>query len=720
MSKVNTNAQPEVQSHGIRVSAVHSPTGEATALLEQLLTQSRFWEIIEAARVAQSMDPAEFSVLIKPDMEYFDQESTTGTDPKMVEHLVDLLADRGYVNVVIADGLGSADLWLENRDVIILADLAGYQFVTENGNDYDILNLSEEVIEGNFPAGSPLEGSGLSQHWQDAHFRINFCKNKSDEENGFALGLHNLVNILPLRDKRYHYQNRLRYEEVGAALLTATEVHFTIIDAFISNHGSQGTRYSNPLETRTFIGGNDVLLTDYVGAMKMGQDPYVSRLNAHALRTLQLPPIYELDGDLSTYVGWIAPSQLLRQSVYLRNQSLTLGTASVAWLQSVDTERFPFKHLLDEQINSMVTPLIQDMDAHPAVYWVLVGTNYLLAYFNRFVEGWQVMYAKDRLYRKETALGIDLKTVSSADFEAVESYVRPLAEFVKHAHPDANGLKWRYIDGSVLFEFSRILDIPYDDFIGKVEIAQAVQMVYDNIGGNQVPVKHDEQQRVIYQAERDIYLPQPNWMVLFGGKFIDVGKLEVVRYGDDQQQIFWRMVASENNSAQHDDGVITFERSGSGTKITIVARQQFELPQFWQLLPIDFFPKIKDALISDAYVQFFSKTVANFQSVYEGKSNYIGRTYDETTGESESDSHQMVSEQLENVLNMVANLVSKWFNPGKKTSGTPGGVPDEYGYTHFTADSAAGPDAIKGFFQELSGAVSKDSILSLISKPSEK
>ena len=155
------------------------------------------------------------------------------------------------------------------------------------------------------------------------------------------------MNILPLRAKDYHYRNRLRTGEVATALLQSTQVHFTIIDAFISNHGSQGIRHSKPLETRTFIAGNNLLLTDWAGALKMGLDPYASTLNAHALRHIGLPENYSIDGDLTAYEGWQYPSHFLKESVRQRNDIPAVNKLCRPWLQTVNTELFPFRQNLN-------------------------------------------------------------------------------------------------------------------------------------------------------------------------------------------------------------------------------------------------------------------------------------------------------------------------------------------------------------------------------------
>jgi hypothetical protein len=250
-----------------------------------------------------------------------------------------------------------------------------------------------------------------------------------------------------------------------------------------------------------------------------------------------------------------------------------------------------------------------------------------------------------------------------------------------------------------------------------VDISRAVQMMYDNIGGARVPIKLDSKKRVVYQAERDIYLPQPNWMVLFGGKYIDVGKIEVIRYEAKQQQIFWRTVNSQNNSAEFDDGMVTFAEDPGGTKITIVARQKFALPIFWQVVNMDYFPEVKDALVSDSYVRFFSRTMANFEAVCEGRDTYIGKEFNEAYGEEGAFSKPLEAEQLKNIFSLISGLLKKWLQRDGNNAGIVETDIDEHGYRHFKANGKP-TDAVRGFFNDLSKAVQKD--IGLLSSPSKK
>src|SRR5690606_22613837 len=113
--------------------------------------------------------------------------------------------------------------------------------------------------------------------------------------------------------------------------------------------------------------------------------------------------------------------------------------------------------------------------------------------------------------------------------------------------------------------------------------------------------------RVTHQAERNIYLPQPNYLVFYQGRNIDVSKLEFIRYQDHEQKMFWKTVKSENGSARYDDGSVRFFRRDNGdTMVSIFGRQQFTLPLFWQIINLDNFPALKHVLFTHAYTTFFS------------------------------------------------------------------------------------------------------------------
>jgi hypothetical protein len=440
-------------------------------------------------------------------------------------------------------------------------------------------------------------------------------------------------------------------------VLKRTPVHFSVIDAVVSNHGSYGSFKANPLQTDTIIATEDIILGDFVGALKMGLDPYVCPVNALVMRNSGLPKHYKIAGSLDPYRNWQNVPVLLSDSVRRRNAYLPGHQMARAWFQSVNKEIFPFKNYIDERINKTLTGLLGEIDRHPLGLIGVTGLNYFVAWCNHLMQAYQVLYDKEKIARKQTALGIDLDKYSAGDYSGIIDYMEPLAMIVARTPPDHNGLRWRYMDKSVIFEYKRVLPLDYDKFVSRVDISAAVRMMNDNVGGSLVVVKRNNNGQVELQAERDIYLPQPNWMAVFGGDFIDVCKLELVKIEKRRQQIFWRTVASLNNTARFDDGVVTFAALPElGTEITIVARQEFLLPLFWQVFNVDYFPQVKDALVSDSYTTFFSRTMANYEAAYEGRSVETGKKWDERAGEEDSENPRMPIEQLVDTAMKVVEI----------------------------------------------------------------
>ena len=66
-----------------------------------------------------------------------------------------------------------------------------------------------------------------------------------------------------------------------------------------------------------------------------------------------------------------------------------------------------------------------------------------------------------------------------------------------------------------------------------------------------------------------------------------------------------------------------------GTRVTIIGRQQFTLPLFWQVFDLDLVPDLKARLVTHAYQTFFDRTIANFEALVEGRDIRIGRPMDE-------------------------------------------------------------------------------------------
>jgi hypothetical protein len=252
----------------------------------------------------------------------------------------------------------------------------------------------------------------------------------------------------------------------------------------------------------------------------------------------------------------------------------------------------------------------------------------LLSRLDKLVQAQNTLFSKDRLHRRTAPLQIDPKTFSNDDYEGIAATLAPYERLLEHVPASRGGLRWRHVDGAVVFGGEHVFAIAYDKFVRRVDIARAIQYMNDYIGGDTVAVRRDGRGRVVQQAERNLYLQQPNWIVLFGGEVIDVEKIEYIRYERGRRTIHWRTVASPNGSATVDDGCVSFSRTGDGqTHVRVFARQRFRLPLTFQLFDIDLAPAVRDPIIEGAYATYFSGTMANLQAAYAGKDFRIGQDH---------------------------------------------------------------------------------------------
>ena len=306
-----------------------APGGDDGALLDGVLDAAGFWPLLDAVR---SRSQSTFRIVIKPDLDIFDLAASTATDPALVQHLARRLREHGCDDIAVLDSRNEADGFLINREPLLVADLAGYDFYGE------YYSISDDV-----PA---------SEQWKQADFRINFAKNRTHETEHYALCAHNLLGVSDPEHRQGDATDRCM------GVLRNASPHFNLIDAIVSFHGAAGHRAPLRHQSSTLIVSADALLADLVGASKMELDPYISPLNAGCLRTMGLPEDYRLDGDITPYALWQNVPPLLADSARRRDRAAELGRVSRAWFQTVDRESFPFREFHNDRINSYIAPLV--------------------------------------------------------------------------------------------------------------------------------------------------------------------------------------------------------------------------------------------------------------------------------------------------------------------------------------------------------------------------
>jgi uncharacterized protein (DUF362 family) len=600
-----------------RVSIIQRAGAAANTLLTEVLLASDFWQDIAQKKRAWKRSLGPFKVIIKPDLDCYEAHPFSGTQPDLVEHLIDQLHDRGYVHVAVGEARHSDDSWLENRAPMQVPDLVGYRFTT-------LLKKAYEVFDIRAAPGLSVAMPELSTHWVGAGYRVNFAKNKTHEDCHFALCLHNLAGLAAAAGGAS--QHRRNPEEDCLFVMRTAPPHFNLIDGFVSAHGGAGHRAPRALATHTFIASTNILLADWAGSARMGIDPYASPVSALALKAVGLPLDYKIEGELTPYPLWRNVHPLLAHSARLRNGSEHFGGLSAAWLQTVDRERFAFRDFYNDRINAYLAPLLARVDDNPRSFWLAVLANIFLSRIDGLVQAQNTLFSKDKLKRRTAPLLIDPMAFQDEAYDGIEQQIAPYRQLLRDLPVSRHGVRWRHVNGAIIFSCSHVFAIDYGAFVKRVEISRAIQYMNDYVGGSTVTVQSDRAGRIVRQAERNLYLQQPNWMVLFGAEVIDVEKLQSIAYQKDRQTIHWRTVSSPNASALIDDGSVSFSRTTEGqTRVEVFAHQHFALPLALQVFDINLAPSIRDPIIDGAYAQFFEGTMSNLQAAYDGREFRIGR-----------------------------------------------------------------------------------------------
>lgn len=459
--------------------------------------------------------------------------------------------------------------------------------------------------------GAALQGVALPSAWLKADVRVVVSGATTDPLQGYRGCCVELAGLLPA-------DCAVDAAQAVTDLLQHLPPHLAIIDATLSSDGCFGSLRAAPRATGTVLAGTSALAVDEVLAGLMGVDPAASPVVAHALTELAVPVPRLVHGPLHPWQGWRpAPPELSAACRRAAAILPTFGRLLQSFAADVPT---PDDDPVLREGRRWFAALAANVDDDPLALAGLVGFAESVAFWGQGALAWSTVFDKSRVPRRKVSLGLDLGSFTMADYDAVADYLAPLMALAAAAAPRASGLRWRRHGGGVLFSVERDLDAPYDQFVARVDLGRAIRLMNDYVGGTAVVVARDEQGRVLRQAERNLYLPQPNYLAYSGGDCIDVCKLEILRYSGRESTISWRTVRSPNGTAVHDDGAVTFRAVGDNrTRVSIFGLQEFVLPPFWQAMDLARYPGLYDALTEDAYRRFFSATLDNFEACYEGR-----------------------------------------------------------------------------------------------------
>lgn len=462
--------------------------------------------------------------------------------------------------------------------------------------------------------GHVIDGRPFPTAWQEAGLRIVLAPCATDAIDGHVLILDVLRHLPPLVPGADP-------SDIVTDILQTMPPEIVILDASITSDGLAGSAVRRPLRTDTVVASTSAVLAEVVGATLLGVDALRSPLLASVVGVTGLPEDYRIVGDLTAFPGLTYPPEGLLRST----QAASPNLARVLSAAMVDEQTAHDDDIVMAYLRQQVRPyLVASLD-QPSSASALAWSASSAATVAGFVDAFRTTFAKDSVPRQVASLGLDLSRYSARDYEAAESTLRPLLQLIDSLTPDRDGLRWTHLNGAVIFEASRLMAAPYAMWVERVDVSSAISTMADYLGGCVVVATRDKEGRPLRQAERNIYLPQPNYASFSGGRVIDVCKLSVMRYRADSCEIWWRTVRSPNDSAVHDDGTVSFSDAGNGmTLVTIRGRQHFTLPAMLQALDLDLQPDLRNTLTDDAYRRFFSTTLDNFEACYEGRDYAIG------------------------------------------------------------------------------------------------
>lgn len=323
--------------------------------LDQVLAQTHFLNYLQGHWVSSGKKKVDFCIVIKPNimMANSKDDPSTITDPALVEHLIDGIVNHGFTNVVVVESQNVYSNWFQNREVLTVARYFGYSEL-----NYRLVDLTQEMVPYNY--GGRLGSHPVGPTWRDADFRISFAKNKTHLSCYFTLTIKNLYGCMPMQNKMKEYHEEREFDWPTIEMLKHFPCHYGLIDAIWSADGLLGLKEDySPHHTKTIIGGESILAVDWVGAKKMGLDPYRSRMFERATAILEEPDV-EWIGDQSIYKDWTNVSPLIDMIVDVGEE----GYVYANWLGFISSSMDPTfppktRHRLSLFIRTIVTAALR-------------------------------------------------------------------------------------------------------------------------------------------------------------------------------------------------------------------------------------------------------------------------------------------------------------------------------------------------------------------------
>jgi len=281
-------------------------SGGVVAVREGGDKRQAFREVLEAGGLSELIagldtPPEQCRVVVKVSltMGLDRRDHSVVTDPELIAELRAWLAERGIVQVQVADGPTIYDRFYAHRSVPEVGDYFGVP---------NVHDLSTDQVPHAYPFG--LMQSTISLAWKEADLRIVVGKLRSHPVDFGHHALGSMQGVGPRIEDFLFDERRADRDVVLLAPLLEFPPHFALIDAFDSAaDGISGILgRSRPIAPRRIYGGRDVLSVEWVANRHLGAPvPDTAPLVATAMDWFGEPEL-EIDGIDTPIAGWRHPT----------------------------------------------------------------------------------------------------------------------------------------------------------------------------------------------------------------------------------------------------------------------------------------------------------------------------------------------------------------------------------------------------------------------------
>lgn len=268
-------------------------------------------------------------ILIKPNFGcHRNAMSGATTDLRVLKSLIEVLKDKGYKNVIVAEGAMTG---------YINIDVFNYLGVNKLCAKLDV-----PIININHEKGKTIRlTSTYTIKVPDIIFEskmINLAKLKTHVLTTVSLGIKNLLGCVIGYDKRLIHLAGLDKSLVKLAKIIVPTL--TIIEGLIGMEG-RGPVAGNPVKSEVMISSSNVLAADLVASMVMGMDPFLiphlriavsENLGPHTLEEIEIvgctikesmvyftaphPKLLERNPLINKAKHWVRGLQSIRKLAY--------------------------------------------------------------------------------------------------------------------------------------------------------------------------------------------------------------------------------------------------------------------------------------------------------------------------------------------------------------------------------------------------------------------